>query len=62
MVTEHKENSLRGHKLLTKGIEKKLEKYPIYSQDGLKVSEKKVILKFFSPYNNLTWFVTEYDK
>lgn len=44
-------------KLLTKAIEKKLAKYPLYSQDGKK--EKEVIVKFFHPWKGWRWYVTE---
>lgn len=48
-------------KLLTAQIEKKLAKYPIYSQDG-KGDDAIVILKFFCPWNNWTWYITEGEK
>jgi len=47
-------------KLLTKDIEKKLEKHPLYSTDGQK--EKEVIVKFFNPYGRGRWFVCEGEK
>jgi hypothetical protein len=45
----------RGHKLLTKAIEKTIP--PLYSQE--KVADPIVRVKFFSPYSNWTWYVTE---
>ena len=47
-------------KLLTKKIEEKLAKFPLYSTDGHK--EKEVIAKFFNPYNGWRWFVCEGEK
>lgn len=49
-------------KLMTKEIEKKLEKYPMRSQDGLPAEEKDVICKFFHPWGNFTWYVLEGEK
>jgi hypothetical protein len=48
-------------KLMTKEIEKKLAKYPIYSQDG-KGEEAEVIVKYFNPYGRGTWLITEAEK
>ncbi len=45
----------RGHKLLTKAIEKTIP--PLYSQE--KVKDPIVRVKFFSPYSSWTWYVTE---
>lgn len=42
---------------MTKKIENVLAKYPLYSQDG--VNDKKVVCKFFCPYSNYKWYVTE---
>lgn len=50
-------------KLLTKAIEKKLAKHPYNSQDG-KGGDAVILVKFFSPRSNWTWYVlevTEYD-
>lgn len=44
-------------KLLTKALRKKLK--PLYANDGKKYSEQKVIVKFFTPDSNWTWYVTE---
>jgi len=44
-------------KLLTKAI---IESMPaLYSTDGVKLEDKEVIVKFFCPWNNWTWFVFE---
>ena len=45
-------------KLVTKEIEKKIAKYPLYSQDG-KGLKSKVIAKFFNPSGRRTWIATE---
>ena len=47
-------------KLVTKAIEKKLPE--IYETDGTPLAEKKVVVKFFTPWSNWTWFVFEGDK
>lgn len=48
-------------KLMTKELEKKFEKYPLYSQDGL-LEESKVIVKYFNPCGAGTWLITEGEK
>ncbi len=48
-------------KLLTKEIEKKFLKYPLYSQEGLGV-KSKVLVKYFNPCGVQTWLVTEAQK
>lgn len=48
-------------KLITKDIEKKMTKYPLYSQDG-KGEKAKCWLKFFLCYGDFTWYVTEAEK
>jgi len=45
----------RGHKLLTQEIRNSLPK--LYSQE--KESDPMVYVKFFSPYSNWTWLITE---
>ena len=47
-------------KLLTKKIEEKLAKFPLYSTDGQK--EKEVIVKFFNPYGPGRWYACEGEK
>lgn len=48
-------------KLMTKAIEKKFEKFPLYSQEG-KCDEAEVVVKFFNPYGLGTWLITEGEK
>lgn len=48
-------------KLLTKEIEKKLNKFPLCSQDG-KGEDAEVIVKFFNAWGVGTWLVTEGEK
>ena len=45
-------------KITTPEFEKLFEKYPLYSQDGVK--DPIVVAKLF--VWNITWFLTEYDK
>lgn len=45
-------------KLMTKEIERKFKKYPLYSQDG-KGDDAEVVVKFFTPDANATWLITE---
>ena len=49
-------NKIRGMKLLTKEIRKKLP--PLYSQDG-KGGKAIAYLKFFTPDSGFTWWITE---
>lgn len=44
-------------KLLTKEIEKKLP--ALYSQEEVK--DPMVMVKFFTPWGNWTWYATEYN-
>jgi len=50
---------LRRHKLLPKSIAKRIPK--LYSTENTKAKDKKIYVKFFSPYSNYTWYVAEYD-
>ncbi len=45
-------------KLFTKQNLKDL--HPLYSQEG-KGEEAKAIVKFFTPFSNLSWFAIEYN-
>ena len=45
-------------KMITKEIERKFDKFPLYSQDG-KGDDAKVIFKAFNPYGAGTWYVLE---
>lgn len=47
-------------KLLTKAIEAKLEKTPLYSRENLDFSP--VLVKFFNPTGAGTWYVLEAEK
>jgi hypothetical protein len=51
-------NRIRGMKLLTKEIRKKLP--PLYSQDG-KGGKAIAYAKYFSPDSSYTFFATEFD-
>lgn len=48
-------------KLMTKALEKKFEKFPMLSQDGLG-EEAEVVVKYFNPYGRGTWLITEGEK
>lgn len=48
-------------KLITKEIERKIERTPLYSQDG-KGKAAPVICKFFTPDAAATWLVIEGEK
>ena len=45
-------------KMITKEIEKLMDKYPLYSQDG-KGKDAKVLFKVFNPYGGQSWFILE---
>jgi hypothetical protein len=46
-------------KLLTKEIKEKLPQ--LYSQEKKTPEQVKVIVKFFTPWTNWTWYATEFD-
>ena len=48
-------------KMLTKEIERQLEKHPLGSTDGQGM-DAKVIVKYFNPYGSGTWLITEGEK
>lgn len=48
-------------KLMTKELEKKFERYPLYSQDGMG-GKAKVLVKYFNPVGAGTWLITEGNK
>ena len=48
-------------KMMTREIEKKLERSPLYSKDGQGMNAK-VIVKYFNPYGAGTWLITEGEK
>ena len=41
-------------------IENKFNKYPLYSQDSK--NEKKILVKYFTPWSGWTWYITEGSK
>ena len=45
-------------KIITKEIEKKFAKFPLYSQDG-KGDNAEVIFKAFNPYGGQSWYILE---
>lgn len=47
-------------KLITKEVEKRLEKYPLYSQDGKK-KDAICVVKFFLTGGSHTWYILEAD-
>lgn len=53
------EHANRGHKLMPADVVAALKKTPLYSQDDKSAEDTPVIVKFFSPYSNWTWYVTE---
>lgn len=48
-------------RLMTKTIEKALERSPLYSKDGQGV-DAKVVVKYFNPCGAGTWLITEGEK
>ena len=48
-------------KLLTKSIERTLEKTPFYTNEG-KGFDAPIIVKFFNPCGSGTWLITEGEK
>jgi hypothetical protein len=49
-------------KLITKEVEEKLLKNPIYSGEGTPDDEREIIVKFFTPWTCWTWYVLEASK
>ena len=58
---ERKIKYIDNNETVNKRLEKKFEKYPLYSQDG-KGLDAEVIAKFYNPYGHGTWLITEGDK
>lgn len=48
-------------KMVTKELERKMDKTPLYSQEG-KGKDAKVLFKVFNPYGGQTWYVLEAGK
>jgi len=46
-------------KLLTQAILKSLP--ALYETEGIDIDNKKIITKFFCPWNHWTWYAVEYD-
>jgi len=46
-------------KLMTKAILKKIP--PLHKKDSLRILDAKIMVKFFTPWTNFTWYATEYD-
>ena len=46
-------------KLITKELEKKIP--GLYETAGVAMKEKELVIKFFSPWNQWTWYAAEYD-
>lgn len=46
-------------KLLTAELKKKLP--PLYTNEHVATEDQIVIVKFFAPWNNWTWYATEFD-
>lgn len=49
----------RGHSLMTKALAKQIP--GLGETDGLPSTDRTVFVKLFSPYNNWTWYILEYD-
>ena len=47
--------------LITKEIEEKFSRFPLYSQDG-KGLDAEVVVKYFNPAGAGTWLITEGEK
>ena len=47
--------------LMTKELEKRYEKFPLYSQEG-KGDEAIIAVKYFNPFGSGTWLITEGEK
>lgn len=45
-------------KMITKEIERLMDRFPLYSQDG-KGKDAKVLVKVFNPYGGQSWYVLE---
>ena len=47
--------------LLTKELRKKLEKHPLGKHSEEDAKDVKIIVKFFDPCSQWTWYVSEFD-
>ena len=59
MRTMEPQQGLRRHALMPQAIKAKLP--ALGANEGKDPGEIPIILKYFSPYSNWTWYVTEYD-
>lgn len=57
IVGRHPMDGVRGHQLVTKAVLRKVPR--LYSTEN--ETDPTVWVKFFSPYSNWTWYVTEFD-
>lgn len=48
-----------AQKMLTKELLKKLP--PFYATEKTPIADKKLVVKFFTPWSNWTWYGVEYD-
>lgn len=46
-------------KLWSDSIAKKCKIPPLYSTEDVKLKDRLIVAKFFSPYSNWTWYVVE---
>lgn len=47
---------------MTKQLENKFKKYPLYSQENTELDDHVVVCKFFNPYGAGTWLAFEGEK
>ena len=45
--------------LMTKELEKQLEKHPLYSNEDKRILDQEIIVKYFNPFGAGTWLITE---
>lgn len=48
-------------KLMTKAIEKRLARHPLYSMGSL-MMEAEIIVRYFNPYGRGEWLITEAER
>ena len=48
-----------SQKMLTKDLEKKLP--ALYATEHIEADDKKIIVKYFTPWGSWTWYGAEYD-
>lgn len=52
-------DGVRKHKMMTKELAKTIPE--LYATENVKTDDKTIVAKFFSPYSNWTWYITEFD-